>query len=151
MLKLKLEYFGHLMQRTDTSEKMSFQLSRKCTPSCWRVTSYATDKNTTWRSTNYCSRSSINNTFIFRECRYYFFHPGVGSIASFSYSINMIQFSSVNQSGPTLCNPIDCSMPCFPVQHQLPVCTNSWWSSWWCHSTISSYVIPFSCLQSFPA
>ena len=23
--------------------------------------------------------------------------------------------------------------------------------SWWCHSTISSSVVPFSCLQSFPA
>ena len=64
--------------------------------SCWRVTSYATDKNATWRSTSYCSHSTIDNIFIFRECRYYFFHPGVGSIASFSYSINMIQFSSVS-------------------------------------------------------
>ena len=31
-------------------------------------------------------------------------------------------------------------------------CSNSCPSSWWCHSTISSSVIPFSsCLQSFPA
>ena len=30
------------------------------------------------------------------------------------------QFSSVAQSCPTLCNPMDCSMPCFPVHHQLP-------------------------------
>ena len=31
-------------------------------------------------------------------------------------------------------------------------CTNSCLSSWWCHPTISSSVIPFSsCLQSFPA
>ena len=29
-----------------------------------------------------------------------------------------IQFSSVTQSCPTLCNPIYCSMPGFPVQHQ---------------------------------
>ena len=30
--------------------------------------------------------------------------------------------------------------------------SDSWPSSWWCHSTISSSVIPFSsCLQSFPA
>ena len=30
-------------------------------------------------------------------------------------------------------------------------CSNSCPSSWWCHSTISSSVIPFSsCLQSFP-
>ena len=29
------------------------------------------------------------------------------------------QFSSVAQSCPTLCNPMDCSMPGFPVHHQL--------------------------------
>ena len=31
-----------------------------------------------------------------------------------------IQFSSVTQSWPTLCDPMDCSMPGFPVHHQLP-------------------------------
>ena len=30
-------------------------------------------------------------------------------------------------------------------------CSNSCPSSWWCHPTISSSVISFSCLQSFPA
>ena len=30
------------------------------------------------------------------------------------------QFSSVAQSCPTLCNPMDCSIPGFPVHHQLP-------------------------------
>ena len=29
------------------------------------------------------------------------------------------QFSSVTQSCPTLCNPMDCSTPGFPVHHQL--------------------------------
>ena len=29
------------------------------------------------------------------------------------------QFSSVTQSCPTLCDPMACSMPGFPVQHQL--------------------------------
>ena len=32
----------------------------------------------------------------------------------------VFQFSSVTQSCPTLCNPMDCSMPGFPVHHQLP-------------------------------
>ena len=30
-----------------------------------------------------------------------------------------VQFSSVAQSYPTLCNPMNCSMPGLPVQHQL--------------------------------
>ena len=35
-------------------------------------------------------------------------------------SVNPVQFSSVTQSCPTLCNPMDCSMPGLPVHHQLP-------------------------------
>ena len=30
------------------------------------------------------------------------------------------QFSSVTKSCQTLCDPMDCSMPGFPVHHQLP-------------------------------
>ena len=31
-----------------------------------------------------------------------------------------VQFSSVTQSCPTLCDPMNRSMPGFPVHHQLP-------------------------------
>ena len=30
-----------------------------------------------------------------------------------------VQFSSVTQLCPTLCDPMDCSMPSFPIRHQL--------------------------------
>ena len=60
--------------------------------------------------------------------------------------------SSVAQLCPTLCDPMDCSTPGFPVLHRLPVFSNSCPLSWWCHPTISSSVVPFSSrLQSFPA
>ena len=69
------------------------------------------------------------------------------------FSCNSVQFSSVTQSGPNLCNPMECSTPVFPVHHQLPelvqthvhqVGDN--------HPSISSSVILFSsCLQSLPA
>ena len=36
------------------------------------------------------------------------------------YNYSSIQFSSVSQSCPTLWDPMDCSMPGFPVHHQLP-------------------------------
>ena len=63
-----------------------------------------------------------------------------------------IQFSSVAQSCPTLCDPMDCSTPGLPVHHQLLEFTNSCSLSRWCHPTISSAVLPFSsCLQLFPA
>ena len=35
------------------------------------------------------------------------------------------QFSSVAQSCPTLCDPMECSTPGFPVHHQLPESTKS--------------------------
>ena len=64
-----------------------------------------------------------------------------------------VQFSSVAQSCPALCNPVDCSTPGLPVHQQLLEMTQTHvhWSRW-CHPTISSSVVPFSsCLQSFPA
>ena len=36
-----------------------------------------------------------------------------------------VQFSSVNQLCPTLCDPMDCSTPGFPVHHQLPEFTQT--------------------------
>ena len=39
--------------------------------------------------------------------------------------ISSVQFSSVAQSCPTLCNPIDCSEPGLPVHHQLPEFTQT--------------------------
>ena len=39
--------------------------------------------------------------------------------------IQSVQFSLVSQSCPTLCNPMDCSTPGFPVHHQLPESTQT--------------------------
>ena len=36
-----------------------------------------------------------------------------------------VQFSSVTQSCPTLCDPMNCSTPGFPVHHQLPEFTQT--------------------------
>ena len=55
-----------------------------------------------------------------------------------------IQFSSVPQACPTLCDSMDCSRPPYPLPTP-GACSNS------CHPTISSSVVPFSSrLQSFP-
>ena len=63
-------------------------------------------------------------------------------------SFSSVQFSSVAQSCLTICDPMDCSMPGFPVHHQFPELTQTPSS----HPAISSSVIPLSsCLQSFPA
>ena len=47
----------------------------------------------------------------------------IGSFGSQDWvtsNFDFIQFSSVAQLCPTLCDPIDCSAPGFPVHHQLP-------------------------------
>ena len=65
----------------------------------------------------------------------------------------LVQFNSVAQSCPTLCDPMNRSTPGLPVpspttgSHPNPCAL-----SWWYHPTISSSVVPFpSCPQSFPA
>ena len=51
----------------------------------------------------------------------------------------------------TLCDPMGCSTPSFPFTISRSL-LNSCPLSWWCHSTISSSVTPFSsCPQSYPA
>ena len=63
-----------------------------------------------------------------------------------------VQFSSVTQSCPTLCDPMDHSTPGLPVHHQFPESTQT--HVHWVGDAIqlSHPVIAFSsCLQSFPA
>ena len=60
-----------------------------------------------------------------------------------------VQFSSVAQSCPILCNPMSCSMPGLPVYYQLPEPTQT--HVHWVGDAISSSVVPFSsCPQFFP-
>ena len=56
-------------------------------------------------------------------------HQGLSQCVSYSHQVAKIlelrhlsfqRFSSVTQLCLTLCNPMDCSMPGFPVHHQLP-------------------------------
>ena len=60
--------------------------------------------------------------------------------------------SSVTQLCPTLCNTVDCSMPGFPIHHQLPELAQTHVHGVGHESnSITSSVLPFStCLQSFP-
>ena len=62
-----------------------------------------------------------------------------------------VQFISAAQSCPTLCNPMNRSTPGLPVHHQLLEFTQLMSIESRCHLTISSSVVPFSCLQSLPA
>ena len=49
----------------------------------------------------------------------------------------------VTHSCPTLCDPVDCSMPGVPAHQLSPwICSNSWSCCQWYHPSISSSVIP---------
>ena len=66
-------------------------------------------------------------------------------------TVERFQFSSVQLlSLVRLCDPMNTRPPySSPTSGDYP---NSCPLSWWCHPTISSYVVPFSsCPQSFPA
>ena len=61
-----------------------------------------------------------------------------------------LQFTSVAQSCPTLCDPMDNSTPGLPLHHQLPELTQI--HVHWVSDAIqpSHPVVPFSCPLSFP-
>ena len=75
--------------------------------------------------------------------------PQAGSTALLSHHQPLYQFS---HSVVSLSDPMDRNTAGLPVHHQLPeLCSDSRPWSQWCHPTITYSVIPFSCLQSFPA
>ena len=59
----------------------------------------------------------------------------------------------ISQLCPTLCNPVDCSVPGFPVLAlSLGVCSDSCTLSQWCHPTISPLLLLpliFPCIRVF--
>ena len=66
--------------------------------------------------------------------------------------LDTVQFSSVAQSCPSLCDPVNRSTPGLPVHHQLPEVTQTHVHRVGDAIHISSSVVPFSsCPQSFPA
>ena len=86
MLKLKLQYFGHLMRRADSLEKtlMLGKIEGRRRRGRQRMR---------WLD---------------------------GNIDSVDMSLSKFCCRSIAQSCPTLCDPMDCSTPGFPVLHYLP-------------------------------
>ena len=73
--------------------------------------------------------------------RVYFFSPKCPLLLLFSHS------AVSNSLWP--CGLQHTRLPCPSSSPQ--VCSNSCPLSWWCHLTVSSSVVPFSWLKSFPA
>ena len=68
-----------------------------------------------------CSMSSSNCCFL--TCIQV--SQEAGQVVWYSHHYPSVQFSSVTQSCPTLCNPMNRSMPGLPVHHQLPEFTQT--------------------------
>ena len=98
MLKLKLQYFGHLIRRADSLEKtlilgkIEGRSRRGWTEELGRLQSMGVQR-----------------------VRYDW---------TYTWEVSL-QFSSVAQSCPTLCHPMNRSTPGFPVHHQLPESTQT--------------------------
>ena len=55
----------------------------------------------------------------------YIFRTQTMYLKLINFQFSSVQFNSVTQSCPTLCEPMDCSMPGLPVHHQLPEFTQT--------------------------
>ena len=60
-----------------------------------------------------------------QKCRSILVEEGIFNKWCWNNWISSVQFSSVAQSCPTLCNPMNCSMPGLPVHHHLPEFTQT--------------------------
>ena len=60
-----------------------------------------------------------DGSWIWNSSPVIFLEPWLSTSSWTSWLCGSVQLSSVAQSCPTLCNPMNCSMPAFPVHHQL--------------------------------
>ena len=157
MLKLKLQYSGHLMRRTDSLEK-TLMLGKiegrrrrgwqrmRCLDdiinamdmSLSRLQELVMDREA-WTCCSPWGRkeSDTSEWLNSSECHWILYLKMVKTV-------NFVVCCLVANSCPALCNPMDFSTPGFPVLHYLPVCATSCPLSQWCYPTISSSAACFS-------
>ena len=94
--------------------KLVFVFSR-CMPKSGTVRSWW------WIMLSTVFHSEYTNLHFLEGCKRGFLF----STHSSTFIVCIYQFSSIAQLCPTLCDPMDCSMPGLPVPHQHPECTQT--------------------------
>ena len=83
----------------------------------------------------YITTGKTINLTVFQVASYLMFkHLGQSNYGNVNYTLfsfiletdnHSVQFNSISESCPNLCDPMDCSTPGLPVHHQLPEFTQT--------------------------
>ena len=110
-------------------------------------THYKTHTQTQWHILMLLSLSFQSNYY-----RKLFLYLVVVIYIFYIFLLAKFSLTSIIQLCPTVCSPMDCSTPGFPIHEQFQSLLKFMSIQLWCHPTISSSVVPFSCcLRSLPA